>query len=41
MVQADYNNDGCLDILVMRGGWEVRAADGRCCTTTATARSPT
>jgi tetratricopeptide (TPR) repeat protein len=22
MVQADYNNDGCLDILVMRGGWE-------------------
>jgi tetratricopeptide (TPR) repeat protein len=23
IVQADYNNDGCLDILVMRGGWEV------------------
>jgi hypothetical protein len=22
IVQADYNNDGCLDILVMRGGWE-------------------
>jgi len=22
MVQADYNNDGCMDILVMRGGWE-------------------
>jgi tetratricopeptide (TPR) repeat protein len=22
MVQADYNNDGCLDILVLRGGWE-------------------
>jgi len=21
--QTDYNNDGCLDILVMRGGWEV------------------
>jgi tetratricopeptide (TPR) repeat protein len=20
--QADYNNDGCTDILVMRGGWE-------------------
>ncbi len=23
MIQTDYNNDGCLDILVMRGGWEV------------------
>ncbi|MGH9147158.1 MAG: FG-GAP-like repeat-containing protein, partial [Vicinamibacterales bacterium] len=23
MVQADYNNDGCKDILVLRGGWEV------------------
>ena len=22
MIQADYNNDGCLDILVLRGGWE-------------------
>jgi len=22
MVQTDYNNDGCLDILVLRGGWE-------------------
>lgn len=22
LVQADYNNDGCLDILVLRGGWE-------------------
>jgi tetratricopeptide (TPR) repeat protein len=22
-IQTDYNNDGCLDILVMRGGWEV------------------
>jgi len=21
--QTDYNNDGCLDILVMRGGWEI------------------
>ncbi len=21
--QTDYNNDGCTDILVMRGGWEV------------------
>jgi hypothetical protein len=21
--QADYNNDGCLDILVMRGGWQL------------------
>ena len=23
IVQADYNNDGCADILVLRGGWEV------------------
>ncbi len=23
MVQADYNNDGCVDILVLRGGWEL------------------
>lgn len=23
IVQTDYNNDGCLDILVLRGGWEV------------------
>ena len=23
ITQVDYNNDGCLDILVMRGGWEV------------------
>ena len=22
-MQADYNNDGCKDILVLRGGWEV------------------
>jgi len=22
MVAADYNNDGCIDILVLRGGWE-------------------
>ncbi len=22
LIQADYNNDGCLDILVLRGGWE-------------------
>jgi tetratricopeptide (TPR) repeat protein len=21
LVQADYNNDGCMDILVLRGGW--------------------
>jgi PPIC-type PPIASE domain len=21
-IQADYNNDGCTDILVLRGGWE-------------------
>jgi len=23
MIQTDYNNDGCTDILVIRGGWEV------------------
>ncbi len=22
LVQADYNNDGCTDLLVLRGGWE-------------------
>lgn len=22
LVAADYNNDGCLDLLVLRGGWE-------------------
>jgi hypothetical protein len=22
MIQADYNDDGCVDILVLRGGWE-------------------
>ena len=25
-IQTDYNNDGRLDIFVMRGGWEVRDA---------------
>lgn len=23
ITQTDYNNDGCTDILVMRGGWEI------------------
>lgn len=23
ILQADYNNDGCVDILVLRGGWEI------------------
>jgi hypothetical protein len=23
MIQTDYNNDGCLDILMLRGAWEV------------------
>jgi hypothetical protein len=23
IMQADYNNDGCMDILVVRGGWEI------------------
>ncbi|MGH9545437.1 MAG: FG-GAP-like repeat-containing protein [Terriglobales bacterium] len=22
LIQADYNNDGCLDVLALRGGWE-------------------
>ena len=22
LIQADYNNDGCVDFLVLRGGWE-------------------
>lgn len=22
LIQADYNNDGCIDILALRGGWE-------------------
>jgi hypothetical protein len=22
LIQADYDNDGCMDILVLRGGWE-------------------
>lgn len=22
MVQADYNNDGCMDLLILRGAWE-------------------
>lgn len=23
ILQADYNNDGCMDVLVVRGGWEI------------------
>jgi tetratricopeptide (TPR) repeat protein len=23
VIKADYNNDGCMDLLVLRGGWEV------------------
>ena len=26
LIQTDYNNDGCLDILVLRGAWEFPAA---------------
>jgi FG-GAP-like repeat len=26
IVQADYNNDGCMDILVLRGAWEIATA---------------
>ena len=41
MVQADYDNDGDVDILVLRGGWlraTRRLPATRCCGTTATAR---
>jgi len=24
VLQADYNNDGCMDFLILRGGWEFR-----------------
>ncbi len=27
LVQTDYNNDGCKDILLLRGGWEVAQRD--------------
>jgi hypothetical protein len=27
LMQTDYNNDGCRDILLMRGGWEVAQRD--------------
>ncbi len=23
LLQADYDNDGCRDVLVLRGGWEL------------------
>ena len=23
LIQGDYNNDGCIDLLVLRGGWEL------------------
>ena len=28
IVQTDFNNDGCKDILILRGGWEVALAGG-------------
>ena len=27
IIQTDYNNDGCKDVLVLRGGWEVAQRD--------------
>ena len=37
LTATDYNNDGRVDLFVMRGGWEFRCGT-RCCATTATAR---
>ena len=41
LIQADYNNDGCLDILLLRGGVGDAVSGARCSGTTATAPSPT
>jgi len=40
IIQTDYNNDGCIDILVLRGGWNSGSANP-CCGTIVTAPSPT
>ena len=43
IVQADYDNDGDTDVLVLRGAWlgDQGRIPSRCCATTATARSRT
>ena len=41
LIQADYNNDGCMDILVLRGGWEFPMRKSLLRKSTATARSAT
>ena len=40
IIQADYNNDGCMDLLVLARGWEFPMRS-RCCATTAMAHLPT
>jgi hypothetical protein len=38
VIEGDYNNDGCMDLLVLRGG-SIRKGS-LCCATTATGRLP-
>jgi len=43
LVQADYDNDGCIDVFVPRGAWlhDHGQFPTPCCATTATEPSPT
>ena len=40
MIQTDYNNDGCTDILILRGGWEAAQRKSHCYATTVMVHSP-
>jgi hypothetical protein len=40
LIQADYNNDGCLDVLVLREPGRSCRSASRCCATIATEPSP-